>query len=240
MQIDTPVECPSCGSPRLFAIGAGTQGIEEILTKRFPTARILRADADTLAHPEQMRQLLQDMRERKADILLGTQSVVKGLDLPEVTLAAVLLADVGLSLPHFRAGERIFQLLTQLTGRSGRAKPGEVIIQTFRPDAPEVRFAAEHKTQEYLESELKLRTAAKYPPVTDMARFVFRGPDAKHNALALSSQLQGESRLVSAAPTLFGGGNVWHVLLRSDHLDSILKSIDTTHLIVDRDPIECV
>ncbi len=130
LTLAVPTACPACGSVRLHCIGAGTQKVETLLKQRFPEARLLRADSDTLQHPEQMRSLLAAMRERRADILLGTQSVVKGLDLPQVTLAAVLLADIGLSLPHFRAGERIFQLLSQLTGRSGRSRPGEVIIQT--------------------------------------------------------------------------------------------------------------
>lgn len=239
---ELPSKCPSCESVNLLPIGAGTQKLEHIIAKQFPNARTLRADSDTLTHPEKMRLLLKKMREGQADILLGTQSVVKGLDLPGVTLAAVLLADVGLSLPHFRAGERIFQLLTQLTGRSGRAKPGDVIIQTFRPDAPEVKLASEHKTEEYLEQELKLRLHTTYPPAVPMVRLLTRGPDAQQQARQLVSDIQSKNPdlHVHAAPTLFRTGNVWHVLIRGSGARETLKDLDLKGVVVDIDPIECI
>lgn len=246
LTVDLPGACPHCGSSRLHEIGAGTERVEDILAHRFPQARLLRADRDTLAHPEHMRLLLKKMREGQADILLGTQSVVKGLDLPGVTLAAVLLADIGLSLPHFRAGERIFQLLTQLTGRSGRAKPGEVIIQTFRPDAPEVRLSALHKTEEYLENELKLRTHAGYPPASRMVRLLLSGPSAGPRAGQLAAVVREVAELhklplaVSVAPTLFGGGKTWHVLLRGADPASLLPQMDLADATVDIDPVECI
>ena len=241
-----PAQCPSCKSTNLFPVGAGTQKIEILLKNQFPHARLLRADSDTLQHPEQMRTLLQTMRERRADILLGTQSVVKGLDLPEVTLAAVLVADIGLSLPHFRAGERIFQLLTQLTGRSGRSKPGEVIIQTFRPEAPEIVAASKHQTEEYLEQEWKLRLYTGYPPALRMIRLILRGPDAKKRAeklhLDLLQAIMKISPLsrVSSAPSIFGAGKVWHVLIRGENPKELLKQVDLSEVVVDVDPMECV
>jgi len=240
-----PSKCPGCDSANLRAVGAGTQKIEEILEKRFPNARLLRADSDTLKHPEQMRLLLKKMREGDADILLGTQSVAKGLDLPNVTLAAVLLADIGLSLPHFRAGERIFQLLTQLTGRSGRKKPGEVIIQTFRPDAEEVKCAAEHTTEKYLEDELKLRLYSKYPPACEMVRLIVRGDNAKGRAQMLTKMILQNIKTdadshVGCSPTIFGGGKVWHVILRGNNLKTIIKSVDLDGIVVDIDPIDLV
>jgi len=242
LKCDLPKECPACGSANLRAVGAGTQKIEHILTKRFPNARLLRADSDTLTHPEHMRLLLKKMHEGQADILLGTQSVVKGLDLPGVTLAAVLLADIGLSLPHFRAGERIFQLLTQLTGRSGRAKPGDVIIQTFRPDAPEVLFAAKHETEKYMEQELKLRLHAGYPPATQMIRLLIRGENPAEHAKKLSQEIQkvNPDLKMGCAPTIFGGGRVWHILLRGDSPKDILTHLDLGGVTVDVDPVECV
>jgi primosomal protein N' (replication factor Y) (superfamily II helicase) len=243
---DVPPLCPHCQSPKLHAVGAGTQKIELILQKLFPAARLLRADSDTIQHPEEMRTLLRKMRDREADILLGTQSVVKGLDLPEVTLAAVLIADVGLSLPHFRAGERVFQLLTQLTGRSGRRKPGEVIIQTFRPDSEEVKSAAKHETEQYLEKELKIRLYSGYPPASKMIRILFREDDAERRAkraqgeaLAAVSALGAECK-VSVAPTLFGGGKVWQVLLRGPQPEILLPSMDLSDAAVDVDPVETV
>ncbi|MDA1209312.1 MAG: primosomal protein N' [bacterium] len=244
--VDIPDACPHCKSNRLFTVGAGTQRIEDILRTRFPTARVIRADKDTMSHPDQMRSLLSTMANNESDILLGTQSVVKGLDLPNVTLAAVLLADVGLSLPHFRAGERIFQLLTQLTGRSGRAKPGEVIIQTFRPDAPEVSYAAKHGTEEFLEAELALRIHAGYPPASSMVRILFRGIDAKRRAEELvtsARKINASSKLgiiIGCAPTLFGGGKIWHVLLRGSRPRDLLTKLDTSEAVVDIDPMDCL
>ncbi len=243
---DVPNLCPHCQSTKLLAVGAGTQKVEDILRRKFPQARILRADADTLAHPEQMRELLHMMRERKADILLGTQSVVKGLDLPEVTLAAVILADVGLSLPHFRAGERIFQLLTQLTGRSGRAKQGEVIIQTFRPDAPEIVAASKHETEKYLDQELKLRTYTGYPPAQEMVRLIVRddmgGVQAKKLTMQLQQAIDAQTLRITAkcAPTFFGGGKVWQVLLRGEHPRELLRDRAVGDAVIDVDPIETV
>ena len=237
---EVPSVCPSCDSVRLHAVGAGTQKIEEILNSQFPNARLLRADSDTLTHPEHMRLLLKKMREGQADILLGTQSVVKGLDLPNVTLAGVLVADVGLSLPHFRAGERIFQLLTQLTGRSGRAKDGEVIIQTFRPNTPEVKLAAEHRTEDFLDEELKLRIHSGYPPATNMIRLIVR-EDAEAKAKELRDKIKAESDLIAhASPQLFGGGKTWQVLIRGTKPEEILKKLDLNGVVIDVDPIETV
>lgn len=241
-----PATCPHCGSANMLPVGAGTQKLEDIVSSVFPTARVLRADSDTLTHPEQMKNLLRDMQNKKADILLGTQSVVKGLDLPGVTLAAVLVADIGLSLPHFRAGERIFQLLTQLAGRSGRSIPGEVIIQTFRPQAPEIVAAAAHRTEEYLEAELKLRIALKYPPSTQMIRFLITGLKAEARAKAFHGSVLREiartqmDAVATVAPTLFGVGQEWHVLLKGHTLRPILTRLPLTDVTVDVDPVDVV
>ena len=238
-----PALCPHCSSVRLYAVGAGTERIEQILKTQFPSARLLRADSDVLQDPLQMRALLSTMKKGEADILLGTQMVTKGLDLPEVTLAAVLVADVGLSLPHFRAGERIWQMLTQLTGRSGRRKDGEVIIQTFRPDAPEVRHAAAHTSEEFLDQELKLRIAAGYPPATKMIRLLVRGPSAEHRARALQNLLQkrtGSTDRISCSASIFSGGKTWQILMRGNELKSMLAAIDLSDVSIDIDPIETI
>ncbi len=239
---DVPSVCSGCGNSNLRAVGAGTHGVEDILKRRFPAARLLRADSDTLTHPDEMRDLLTTMLDNKADILIGTQSVVKGLDLPNVTLAAVLIADVGMSLPHFRAGERTFQLLTQLTGRSGRSKPGEVIVQTFRPEAIEVKFAAFHKTRDYLDQELKMREAAGYPPVTSMIRLILRGPDVKRRAQILTATIlqNSSNHAISCAPTLFGGGKEWHIFIRGNDPRSVIKGMDVSDAVIDVDPLDCV
>ena len=246
-ELPLPEKCPKCGSQSLLELGAGTQRIELLLAELFPSARILRADSDTLRSPEEMRTLLGKMKEGQADILLGTQSVVKGLDLPSVTLAAVLLADVGLSLPHFRAGERVFQLLTQLAGRSGRRDPGEVIIQTFRPQAMEVALAAKHDVRAYLERELLEREKAHYPPDTDLVRFVFSGSDAAVKSKMFLEEWERKTKnekpitwRASRAPSLFGGGKIWHVFLRGKGVRELLKNKPKFDGIVDIDPVECL
>ncbi len=238
-----PSRCPSCQSPELLPVGAGTQRLEDVLTKLFPSARILRADSDTLKTPEDMRELLDAMRQRKADILLGTQSVVKGLDLPGVTLAAVPVADVGLSLPHFRAGERVMQLLTQLAGRSGRAQPGEVIIQTFRPQAPEVQAAAQHQTEEWLNNELKLREQLQYPPAIQMVRFILRGPNSEararmiHRSIVKILETQKLNGRSTVAQTLYGQ-NMWHVFYNGMDVRPLLQHLNTGDAIIDIDPLD--
>lgn len=241
-----PAVCPYCGSAQMLPVGAGTQKLEDIIATVFPKARVLRADSDTLQFPEQMRTLLSDMRDRKADILLGTQSVVKGLDLPGVTLAAVLIADVGLSLPHFRAGERVFQLLTQLTGRSGRTVPGDVIIQTFRPQAAEIVAAAQHRTEDYMEAELALRASLHYPPSSSMIRFLVRGPKAEararsfHQAMLKILAREQSDATAMLAPTLFGRGQEWHVLLKGTNPGALLPHLPLHDVSVDVDPVDVV
>lgn len=238
----TPVPgvCPSCSSVNLRSVGAGTQKLEDIVRAKFPRARVLRADSDTLKRPEEMHEILSAMKQGEADILLGTQSIVKGLDLPNVTLAAVLLADIGLSLPHFRSGERVFQLLTQLIGRSGRHKPGHVIIQTFRPEALEILASAKHETEKYLANELTLRTKSMYPPAVEMARILFRGNSAREHALACQKALMKHEHLrTSAAPTFFGGGTLWHVLVRGNGARKAVQNIEHAG-IVDIDPLNCL
>lgn len=240
---DLPAVCPFCKAPKLLPVGAGTQKLEDILRNLFPDAHILRADSDTLKTPEEMREMLRAMREREADILLGTQSVVKGLDLPGVTLAAVPIADVGLSLPHFRAGERVFQMLTQLVGRSGRAQAGQVIIQTFRPDAAEIVAAASHRTADWLNAELALREQLHYPPMTQMVRLILRGPNAEARARVLHKETQKiitDDKLngrATVAVTLHDF-RVWHVLYNGTDVRPLLEKLNTMDAVVDVDPID--
>ncbi len=241
---DLPATCPHCGSVKLHSVGAGTQKLEEQLTTMFPNARIARADSDALASTEQMRELLLRLEQGSIDILLGTQMVAKGLDLANVTLAAVLVADVGLSLPHFRAGERTFQLLAQLAGRSGRRNPGEVIIQTYRPDAPEVTFAAQHRTEDYLKSERDIRTMLGYPPATEMIRFIVREGDAQNRAEKLKIELvkrialAGTLASASSSPTFYGAGREWHVILKGQNIRPLLNDLELEDVSVDVDPME--
>jgi primosomal protein N' (replication factor Y) len=159
-----PEQCEACKSPRVSEEGSGTERIEEILKEMFPEAKVARLDRDVAAGAKSEK-ILNRMRQGEIDILVGTQMVTKGHDLPEVTLVGVLDADAALSLPDFRAAERTFQLLVQVAGRAGRAsKPGRVLVQTRQPDAPAIVYAMSHDVMGFLEQERYAREELEYPP----------------------------------------------------------------------------
>ncbi|MGG6438815.1 primosomal protein N' [Saccharococcus caldoxylosilyticus] len=157
--------CPSCGSEHIRFFGTGTQKVEEELTKLLPEARVIRMDVDTTSRKGAHEQLLSKFGEGKADILLGTQMIAKGLDFPNVTLVGVLAADTMLHLPDFRASEKTFQLLTQVSGRAGRHElPGEVVIQSYTPEHYSIALAAKHDYDAFYQREMMLRKMYGYPP----------------------------------------------------------------------------
>ena len=173
-----PRTCPSCGSAKLSQLGTGTQRVEEELAEVFPEAAVLRMDRDTTSRKNAHHDILHRFGEGRADILLGTQMVAKGLDFSRVTLVGVVNADTGLLLPDFRAEERTFQLLTQVAGRAGRADlRGDVLFQTRNPDAPAIQFAKEGDYDGFARSALADRRALRYPPFGHVAAVEFRGPD---------------------------------------------------------------
>lgn len=177
--------CPSCSAPGLRLFGSGTQRVEEALAERFPEARVLRMDVDSTSRKGSHERILDAFGAGEADILLGTQMVAKGLDFAGVTLVGVISADTGLSLPDFRAGERTFQLLTQVAGRAGRGHtPGEVVIQTYRPEEQPLLCARTHDYATYVSGELQTREALGYPPFGRMTLFLFRGPQERDVAKA--------------------------------------------------------
>ncbi|MFD1465547.1 primosomal protein N' [Lapidilactobacillus mulanensis] len=160
-----PNECPACHSHNIRDYGAGTQKVEQEIQEIFPEARILRMDVDTTSHKGGHQQIISKFGRHEADILLGTQMIAKGLDFPDVTLVGVINADTSLSLPDFRASERTFQLLTQVSGRAGRAeKLGEVYIQTFNPDNYAIQLAARQDYETFYQQEMRLRHQGGYPP----------------------------------------------------------------------------
>ncbi|WP_415841256.1 primosomal protein N', partial [Paenibacillus alkaliterrae] len=160
-----PATCPSCQSEHIRYFGTGTQRVEEELAKLFPGIRVIRMDVDTTTEKNSHEKLLKQFGERKADVLLGTQMVAKGLDFPYVTLVGVIAADTSLNLPDFRAAERTFQLLTQVAGRAGRHHlPGEVVIQTYVPEHYAVVTAQKHDYAAFVSEELRHRGAMGYPP----------------------------------------------------------------------------
>lgn len=171
-----PSACPFCQGPGLRYGGIGTQRVEEALLAQFPGVRVLRMDVDTTRGKGAHDRLLDVFRRGEADVLLGTQMVAKGLDFPGVTLVGVISADTALHMPDFRAPERTFQLLTQVAGRSGRGeRPGEVVIQTYRPDDDAIRAACDHDFNAFAERELGNRRALGYPPFGRLIAFLFRG-----------------------------------------------------------------
>lgn len=163
------MKCPSCGSKYLMGFKAGTEQIEEAIHREFPEARVLRMDADTTRTKESYEKILSAFADEKADILVGTQMIVKGHDFPNVTLVGVLAADLSLNQNDYRAGERTFQLLTQAAGRAGRGdKPGEVVIQTYQPEHYSVVHAARQDYEGFYEEEIAYRDFLQYPPVAHM------------------------------------------------------------------------
>ena len=162
-------KCTKCGSERLAMVGLGTERLEESLAEAFPAARVVRLDRD-VAPGARSEAVIDRMRRKQADILVGTQMVTKGHDLPHVTLVCVVNADAALALPDFRAAERTFQLLVQVAGRAGRAeRPGRVMIQTRLPDHPVLQFAMTHDVAGFIEHELQARREAHYPPFARLA-----------------------------------------------------------------------
>lgn len=169
--------CPSCGSKYIGGFRAGTQKIEAIVHERFPQARILRMDYDTTRSKDSYEQILSAFANEEADILIGTQMIVKGHDFPKVTLVGILAADISLNASDYRSGERTFQLLTQAAGRAGRGElPGEVVIQTYQPEHYAVVTARRQDYEKFYEQELAYRELMCYPPVWNLLMIAIVSP----------------------------------------------------------------
>lgn len=181
--------CPECGSPYISGFKAGTQKIEQLVQKQFPSARILRMDMDTTRNKEGHEKILSSFANHEADILIGTQMIVKGHDFPNVTLVGVLAADLSLYVGDYRAAERTFQLLTQAAGRAGRGeKAGEVVIQTYNPEHYSIVTAARQDYKEFYEQEMLYREMLRYPPVWNMM-VVLIAAGAEQLSIELAEQL---------------------------------------------------
>jgi primosomal protein N' (replication factor Y) len=192
-----PSVCPKCNSEHLNFLGTGSEKVEDELRREFPEARIARLDRDTVGGKRHFETILHGFRERDFDILVGTQMIAKGHDIPNVTLVGVISADVGLGMPDFRAAERTFQLLTQAAGRAGRGNlPGIVLIQTINPDHYAVRYAGMQDYQGFYEKEIQFRKLMRYPPFSALANVLVRN-QKQEDALAMSAELE---RFVSPPP----------------------------------------
>lgn len=194
--------CPQCqGRESLQFKGFGTEHVEKTLHAIFPEIKTLRMDRDTTAKKHSHEELFKQFRAHKADVLIGTQMVAKGFHFPSVTLVGVLNTDATLSIPDFRSPEQVFQLLTQVAGRSGRAQlPGEVIIQTFLPDHPTIHLAAAQDYPSFFAAEIEERRLFGYPPFCHLVKFLFTDPDLE-TARSKAESAHARLRLALAPPT---------------------------------------
>lgn len=254
--VTLPVECPQCLSHRLRFLGIGTQRVEEEVRQFFPQARILRWDRDVTSGRRSHEELLTKFRAHEADVLIGTQMVAKGLDLPQITLAGVISADTGLNLPDFRAGECTFQLLCQVAGRAGRGfTPGRVIIQTYSPEHYAIRAASKHDYLTFYAQEINYRRKFGYPPFSQLACLTF----SHTNEIACLKEAERMSRLLAAEKDRRGmpdlrligpvpafvprvrGHYRWQLVLCGTGLDDFLTGIAFPRgWVVDMDPVGMV
>ena len=192
-----PSRCPKCESEHIYFLGTGSEKVEEELHREFPAARVTRMDRDTVTGKRQYETVLEGFREGNYDILVGTQMIAKGHDIPNVTLVGVVSADVGLGMPDYRAAERSFQLLTQVAGRAGRGElPGIVVIQTINPEHYAVRFAAAQDYRLFYEKEIQFRKMMRYPPFAALANIIIRGRK-QEDAMRMSGEV---GRLLTPPP----------------------------------------
>ena len=224
-----PPQCPSCWSGRIKFFGIGTQRVEELVREAYPQARVVRWDLDTTGGKLAHEKILDRFINGEADIMIGTQMIAKGLDLPRVTLVGVITADTIINLPDFRAGERTFQLLTQVAGRAGRSiLGGKVIIQTYTPHHPAIQAASRHDYEGFYEYEIAFRREHWYPPISRLIQLVCVHPSADrarreaerlHRILTLKIARLGlpEVNLIGPSPAFFSrlrGKSRWQITVR--------------------------
>ena len=249
-----PRQCPACGSSRVRAFGLGTEGLEARVAERWPTARLVRWDQDVARSHAIHTAIMGRFARGEADVLVGTQMVARGLDIPKVTVVGIISADTALNLPDFRAAERAFQLLAQVAGRSGRGLlGGRVVLQTYHPAHYAVQRAAVHDYTGFAQRELAFREQADYPPSIRLARLVYAHTNrekAQQAAEDFAATLRDVLRtaglpvteLIGPAPAFFArvrGRYRWQILLRSVSPADFLRPIDIpAGWLVDIDPVE--
>jgi primosomal protein N' (replication factor Y) len=233
-----PSTCPACGGRHIREYGLGSERVETEVKALLPTTRTLRWDWETTREKHSHEMILTHFASHRADVLIGTQMLAKGLDLPLVTLVGIVLADVGLFLPDPFAGERVFQVLTQVAGRAGRSeRGGKVVLQTFDPGNPVIQAAARHDVNSFYQYELEQRRRLGYPPFTRLVRLEFRHQDAstaRAEAQKLADRL-GEllvsgnwkqTTMIGPVPSFFaklGGSYRWQIVLRGPDPASVLR-----------------
>jgi primosomal protein N' (replication factor Y) len=226
-RIPAPDKCPECGGFGLVGQGFGTERLTAALADALPGARIERMDSDTSGRRGMRSKIVERLRRGEIDVLVGTQMITKGFDLPGVTLVGVALADLGLNMPDFRSAERTFQLLTQVAGRAGRGeRPGRVLIQTYAPHHYSIRAARDQDYERFIRRELRLRQELGWPPFARMAMVRIEGAEAaavaamaERAAAALRAEVKGDAmRVLGPAPApieRLRGRYRWQVVTRS-------------------------
>ncbi len=234
-----PKKCPACGQDALIYYGFGTEKVESTVAQIYPKAVVRRMDADSMTRKEAYRETLRNFRSGKIDILVGTQMIAKGLHFPNVTLVGIINADLALHLPDFRAGERTFQLLTQVAGRAGRGEtPGEVFVQTYTPFSPSIQFARHHDFAGYFQQELEFRERCAFPPFKHAILITVRSP---HEGRAKLSAETLKRRLSDALPAEFILGDAtpapleklqgqfrFHILIRGEAIMRLSRLVRGT------------
>ena len=250
--LEAPNSCPQCGSFDVGYSGFGTEFIEAEVKAKFPNARVIRVDTDSLTKKGELQEKLDAFKKGEYDIMLGTQMIAKGLNFPNLKVVGIVLADTGLHLPDFRASEKTFALITQVAGRAGRFFPdGEVYVQTYNPGAESIYYACNSKVNEFYSSEISTRKLLEFPPFSRLVRLVFRSPnleDAKstaHNAKQILeeqlSELKKKFSSLSADVEILGESECpinkiaanyrYQIILKSKNINILQRMTD--HLIND-------
>jgi primosomal protein N' (replication factor Y) (superfamily II helicase) len=248
-----PRSCPVCHRPRMSMFGVGTQKVAGEALKFFPKARIVRWDRDVTGKKGSHEEIMEKLVKREVDVLVGTQMIAKGLDLPGITLAGVINADTGINLPDFRAGERTFQLTSQIAGRAGRGLvPGRVIIQTYSPEHYAIRAAAKHDYSAFYRTEIEYRKSLGYPPFSQMAGLTFShinsaicSRDANRVLKMLTDEKDKQGitglRIIGPVPAFIPrvrGHYRWHMVIIGHNLPQFLAKIELPKsVIIDIDPM---
>ncbi|MBC7876398.1 MAG: primosomal protein N' [Anaerolineales bacterium] len=247
-----PKTCPECNGKNIRAYGLGSEKVEAEVQAMFPQAQTLRWDWETTRKKDAHEMILTHFANHQADILVGTQMLAKGLDLPLVTLVGIVLADVGLNLPDPFASEKVFQTLTQVAGRAGRsARGGKVILQTFMPEHYAIQSASQHDVNGFYEQELNYRKQLGYPPFTRLARLEYRHADSakaedesQKTASRLKVKIEAEARhqteLIGPVPSFFSkmdGVYRWQIIVRGPDPVSLLRDIKLNDWRVEIDPV---
>ncbi|MBK7319099.1 MAG: primosomal protein N' [Anaerolineales bacterium] len=247
-----PKTCPNCSGKQIREYGLGSEKVEEEVQAMFPGVRTLRWDWDTTRHKDAHEMILTHFANHQADVLVGTQMLSKGLDLPLVTLVGIVLADVGLNLPDPFASEKVFQTLTQVAGRAGRSSlGGKVVLQTFMPEHYAIQFAAGHDVNGFYERELDYRKQLGYPPFAKLVRLEFRDADplkaesdsqkaADKLKLRIETENRRQTELIGPVPAFFSkvdGIHRWQIILRGPDPASLLRDLKLSDCRVEVDPI---